>query len=123
MGKTALQLTVEELRQYQPNRNPPKRSGTERWEQAWKVARLAAHRLREVFGARRVVAFGSLAHRDWFSAWSDIDLAAWGIPDDEFYRAVASVTGLSADFEIDLVDAESCRPALRRVIEREGVDL
>lgn len=123
MAKTALHLTVEELQGYRPNREPSEWQETERWERAWKVARMAAQRLREAFGARRVVAFGSLAHRDWFSSWSDVDLAAWGIPDDQFYRAVASVTGLSSDFEVDLVDAESCRPALRRFIEREGVDL
>jgi predicted nucleotidyltransferase len=123
MARTALDLRAEELEAYRPDRKPDEWLETERWERAWKVARIAALLLREAFGARRVVAFGSLAHRDWFSPWSDVDLAAWGIPPDQFYRAVASVTGLSPDFEMDLVDAESCRPALRRFIEREGVDL
>jgi predicted nucleotidyltransferase len=70
-----------------------------------------------------VVAFGSLAHRDGFTLWSDIDLAAWGIPPDAFYRAVAAVTGISSEFKIDLVAPEDCPPSLRRVIEREGVSL
>jgi len=68
-----------------------------------------------------VVAFGSLAHRAWFSSWSDIDLAAWGIPPDQFYRAVAAVTGINSEFEVDLVDLEGCRPAVRQFIEREGI--
>jgi predicted nucleotidyltransferase len=123
MARTALDLRAEELEGYRPDREPAEWMEAERWERAWKVARIAARLLREAFGARRVVAFGSLAHRDWFSPWSDVDLAAWGIPPDQFYRAVASVTSLSPDFEMDLVDAESCRPALRRFIEREGVDL
>lgn len=70
-----------------------------------------------------VVVFGSLVRRDWFTPWSDIDLAVWGIPANQFYQAVAAVTGLSPDFEVDLVDAEDCSTSLRRTIEREGKEL
>jgi predicted nucleotidyltransferase len=123
MAKTALELTAKELQRYRPYRETDEREILKRWEQAWEVARAAARLLRERFGAHRVVAFGSLARREWFTLWSDIDLAAWGIPAQDFYRAVAKVTGISPDFEVDLVDPESCRPALRRVIEREGIEL
>ncbi len=123
MAKTALELTAEELRAYQPAGRRAEQQSQERWKRAWEVARTAADLLRERFGATRVVAFGSLVHQAWFTPWSDIDLAAWGIPASEFYRAVAIVTGLSSEFEIDLVDPETCRPALRRLIEREGVGL
>jgi len=58
--------------------------------------------LKESFGARKVVVFGSLAHRSWFTH-SDVDLAAWGIPDDRFYAAVGAVTGLSKEFKVALV--------------------
>ena len=95
----------------------------QRRRQAWKLAQQFATLLREQFGATRVVAFGSLAHQAWFSPWSDIDLAAWGIPDDQFYRAVAAVTGISPVFRVDLVDPEDCRPGVRRAIEREGIEL
>lgn len=130
MATTALDLTAEELRLYRPARESDEthpgghlRQATKRWERAWEVARKAGRLLYEEFGATRVVAFGSLAHRAWYSAWSDIDLAAWGIPADRFYRAVAAVTGVSSDFEVDLVDAENCRPAVSRCIEQEGIDL
>ena len=123
MVKTALDLTASELRTYRPGGKPTGQQVPERWERAWEVARIAARVLREQFGAARVVAFGSLAHRAWFGPWSDIDLAAWGLPPDRFYGAVAAVTGLSPDFEIDLVDPEGCRPAVRRSIEREGIAL
>ena len=123
MARTALDLTAEELRSYRPGRKPNKWQVAERWEQAWELARTAAHLLCERFGATRVVAFGSLAHRDWFSPWSDIDLAAWGIPADQFYKAVAVVTGISQDFHVDLVDPESCRLSVQQSIEREGIDL
>ena len=123
MTRTALDLTTEELRSYRPGRKFDDRQVAERWEQAWEFARMAARLLRERFGAARVVAFGSLAHRNWFSPWSDIDIAAWGIPADQFYRAVAAVTGISPDFQVDLVDPEDCRPSVRRSIELEGIDL
>jgi predicted nucleotidyltransferase len=84
---------------------------------------VAAEVLRQQFGATRVVAFGSLARRDWFTPWSDIDLAAWGLPPGAFYRAVAVVTGISPEFKLDLVAPEDCQPSLRHVIEREGVAL
>ena len=79
--------------------------------------------LRERFGATRVVAFGSLTRCEWFTPWSDIDLAVWDIPPDAFYRAVAAVTGLDPEFKADLVAPEDCQPSLRRVIDREGVAL
>jgi len=64
-----------------------------------------------------------LVHQGWFGPWSDIDLAAWGIPGNQFYRAVAAVSGISSDFKVDLVDPEDCRPAVRQMIEPEGIDL
>ena len=123
MGKTALDLTREEWRAYQPGDRPAGTQVGERWERAWRVARTAAAVLREQFGATRVVAFGSLAHRDGFTPWSDIDLAAWGISPGAFYRAVAVVTGISPEFKVDLVAPEDCLPTLRHVIEQEGVAL
>lgn len=123
MPKTALDLTTEELRSYQPGRRPNEWQVAERWERAWEFAQMAARLLREKFGATRVVAFGSLAHRDWFSLWSDVDLAAWGIPAHQFYRALAAVTGISQEFQVNLVDPEGCRLSVQQSIEREGIDL
>jgi hypothetical protein len=78
MGKTALALTREEWQTHRPGAKLDQDQVSERWERAWQVAPTAADMLRHQFGATQVVAFGSLARRDWFSPWSDIDLAAWG---------------------------------------------
>jgi len=94
MTRTALALTPEQWRTCRPRGRTDEEQAVERWELAWDVARTAATLLREEFGAGRVVVFGSLTHRAWFTPWSDIDLAAWGIAPDAFYRAVALVTGL-----------------------------
>lgn len=123
MDRTALALTREEWQDYHPGTTVDQNQLTSRWEGAWAVARTAAQLLRGQFGATRVVAFGSLARRDWFTPWSDVDLAAWGIPAQAFYQAVAAVTGLSPEFRVDLVAHEDCQPALRRVIEQDGIAL
>jgi predicted nucleotidyltransferase len=70
-----------------------------------------------------VILFGSLSAKRAFTRWSDIDLAAWGIPPEQFYAAVAMVTGLSAEFKLDLVDPQSCQPSLRAAIEQGGVEV
>ena len=123
MARTALDLTREEWRAYRLPDDLHKDRADERWERAFEVARRAAELLRLRYDATRVMAFGSLVHRPSFTPWSDIDLAAVDIPDDAFFRAVAAVTGLSAEFEIDLVDLRTCRAALRQQIEQEGIEV
>lgn len=121
MAKTALEMSRESWRAYRPSRRI--KPSTERWERAWEVARRVADLLRERFGATRVVVFGSLTRAEWFTEWSDVDIAAWGIPPGEFFRAVALVTGFSPEFKIDLIDPETCRPSLKERIEQEGIEL
>ena len=129
MAQTALDLSPEQWRSYRPghlmgagNAGQTKRLQRRR-RQAWRVARQAAELLRDQYDADKVVVFGSLVRDDWFTPWSDIDLAAWGIPPDRFYGAVAAVTGLSAVFKVDLIDLETCRPAVREAVARDGVEL
>jgi len=129
MTKTALDLTEDERSAYH-FAYPPGHRGkvtsreiATRKQQAWDAAKRAAELLRKGFGARRVVVFGSLVHERGFGAWSDIDLAAWGIPPELYYSAVGAVTGLFPSFKVDLVDIGDCRPTLRTVIEQEGIDI
>jgi predicted nucleotidyltransferase len=75
------------------------------------------------FDAEKVVLFGSLVGDSGFTLWSDIDLAAWGIPSTRFYEAVAAITGMSSKFKIDLVDPDTCRPGLKDAIEKDGIEL
>jgi uncharacterized protein len=129
MGKTVLELSPEERRSFQPaeaiRRRKLDRRGemVARRDKAWEIARIAAGLLKNEFGAERVVVFGSLAHEDWFTPWSDVDLAAWGIPPSRYFSAVAALIDLSTEMDIYLVDPESCSPRLRETIEREGIEL
>lgn len=99
------------------------RSLEQRRVQAWEVARRAARLLRDEFQATRVAAFGSLVRDGGFTPWSDIDLAVWGIAPEDTFRAVAAAMGLDPDIEVNVVDVETCRPSLRAVIDREGIEL
>ena len=109
-------------KQYHPFRKGGDESSVVTAEMARAVASALADELKGKFGASRVMLFGSLARGD-FHKWSDIDIAVCGVPLQNYYRAVAYVTGFSATFKIDLVDAEDCPESLRELIEREGVDL
>jgi uncharacterized protein len=91
--------------------------------QALGVARQAAALLKTQFGATAVLLFGSLAHEQWFTASSDIDLAAWHINPADYFRAVAYLQDISPEFSIDLVSLEDCKATLRTTILAEGKPL
>lgn len=129
MAKTALDIREDQWLAYDVGAATRRRlesadpRAQERWRQAQELARAAAQRLREEFGAQRIVLFGSATERSSFTRWSDVDLAVWGVPPERFYQAVARTTSLSAEIQVDLVDAQQCSEPLKEVIEREGVAL
>ena len=94
-----------------------------RHARAWEVAEQAAVLLKEQFGATQVALFGSTVHGHWFSATSDVDLAASGLASDDYFTAVARLQDLSSEFKVDLVALEHCKAELRESIAREGVIL
>jgi len=125
MAKTALDLTPEELKKYslKPKHQLNLAQRKRLTARAMRQARRAAELLKREFGASRVVLFGSLAHRLWFTQWSDIDLAVWGIASSEFYRAAGTVADLKTGFKIDVVDPADCHPLVRQEIEEDGIEL
>lgn len=122
-----IKATAEELAQYEATarqrRARSQRELTRRRACAQEVAQRAAQLLKKQFGATRVVLFGSLAHTATFTLWSDVDLAAWGLRPEDTFRAVQAVLALDPKIEVNLVDIETCRPAVSAAIEREGIEL
>ena len=94
-----------------------------RKDRAWKLARQAAKLLREKYNVKRVVVFGSLIHEGCFTKWSDVDIAAWGIPAHLTFRAIGDVLDLDKTQEINLVDVNTCQHSLLTLIELDGVDI
>lgn len=93
-----------------------------RQARAWQVARQAGRLLREAYGARTVWVFGSLA-RGCLDEASDIDLAAAGLPEAVYFRAVGELQALDPDFPVDLVRVEDAPEPLRKRVEAEGVEV
>jgi predicted nucleotidyltransferase len=127
-GDTAIQEVPpeEEFSAYLPHIRrrweARREEGERRRQEAWEAARQVAGLLRSRFGAERIVAFGSLVHPGLFSEHSDVDLAVSGIAAGDFFKAWA-VAGHACRFQLDLVDLHDCSPALRHLIEEEGVEL
>jgi predicted nucleotidyltransferase len=129
MSLTALNLPPEALKKYRPLEAIRRRRAKTRVEvskrrrRALTVARKAAKLLKEKFGAGKVILFGSLARSGSFTLYSDIDLAARGIPPERFFAASAAIEHVDLSFQIDLVELETCSPAMLRNIEKDGKDL
>jgi predicted nucleotidyltransferase len=99
------------------------RNRQQRLAKAWALAREAADLLRERFAAKRVVAFGSLIHPEYFHGRSDVDLAVWGLEEGDYLRAVAAVTGLDKEISVDLIAVEEAPKSLSDLIKAEGTSL
>lgn len=84
------------------------------------TARKAANVLRQQFGAKRVVLFGSVLG-DGFHETSDLDLAVWGLPESLYFKAIAQVDGLDG-FTIDLVEAQHAFSHIVDAIQ-QGIEL
>lgn len=83
----------------------------------FQLAREAAQILRETFGVSRVVLFGSILDEAAFHENSDLDLAVWDLPPEDYIKAVAQLLKLS-EFSIDLVPAESANSYVQAAIDR-----
>jgi predicted nucleotidyltransferase len=99
------------------------RAAEDQLSRAWEVARQATQVLRTRYGASRVRAFGSLVHPGRFHTDSDIDLAVEGLTACDYWDALADVLFLDDEIAIDLVDLDTCPPAIWARVELEGVDL
>jgi predicted nucleotidyltransferase len=129
MSLTALELSPEALKKYHPLEAIRKRRAkfsaeiAARRRRAMSAACKAAKLLKTEFGASEVILFGSLARRVGFTRWSDIDLASRGIPSEKYLSAMDTVLYLNPEFKIDLIELETCTPAMRHSIETEGKPL
>jgi predicted nucleotidyltransferase len=92
-------------------------------ENALHLAKEAAEILKQQFGAKRVVLFGSLLVSERFHERSDIDLAVWGLAEKDYYRSVGRLLSLDLEFNVDLIRIEWAPSKLAEAIEQEGIEL
>jgi predicted nucleotidyltransferase len=126
---TALELTRAGWQPYlaaacQHPPAPPQTAGQRAARQALlRRVRTAATLLKGEFGARRVLLFGSLAHRAWFTPDSDVDLAVEGVSSSDYWRAWRAAEECISDRQVDLIDLADASDSLKRAIQRYGVEL
>lgn len=127
MATPTLNISPDRLAQYRRtaiNRQNARVSKVKgRMKTAWRLARKAAKLLREQYHAERVAVFGSLLYEKRFTPWSDVDIAAWGIPAEQTFRAIGAVMDLDSSISINLVDVYACTSSMRKAIEKEAVDI
>ena len=86
--------------------------------------RRAAGVLKDQFGARQVILFGSLAGSAWYGATSDIDLAVEGLKGGKnYWQAWRAVEEIVNDRLVDLIEIEDASESLRQAIQRYGIEL
>ncbi|RPI88494.1 MAG: nucleotidyltransferase domain-containing protein [Chloroflexi bacterium] len=125
--KTASQLTPKEIEAYRQathrRKKQEEKALLQRKEKAWVLARQAAELLRDKFSATKVVVFGSLANDKYFTPWSDVDIAVWGLKMEDTFHAIGAVFDLSDEIALNLVDINTARRSILETIQKEGVDI
>jgi predicted nucleotidyltransferase len=126
---TALELTREGWQPYLKSAGhrptPPDLTLAERCARERLLDRIreAAALLKTRFGARRVILFGSLAHRAWFVPDSDVDLVVEGLAGDDYWQAWRLVEEIIGDRSVDLIEIETASASLLQAVQRYGVEL
>lgn len=126
---TARELSREDWKSYtelaKPERLLGRVSSQERSSRAQLLGRVrkAARLLKERFGVRRVILFGSLADDKWFRPDSDVDLAIEGLSPQAYWEAWRITEETIEDRTVDLIELEAAPASLRSMIEKHGIDL
>ena len=98
--------------------------GKRKLEELLPRLRKAAEVLKNQFGARRVLLFGSLAQPFWFREDSDVDLAVEGLKSSkDYWEAWQIVEEIIADRSVDLIEIETAGESLSHAIQRYGFEL
>lgn len=126
---TALELSREEWEPYlaaarrRPSPSALTADEQQERERLLQRVREAVAALKQRFGVRRAILFGSLASPVWFTPDSDVDLAVEGLAPSDFWEAWRVVEDIIADRPVDLIELETARPSLIEAIERYGIKL
>jgi len=127
---TALELTRDGWKGYlkgaKRRLTVPKLTATQKRKRGLLLRRVrkAAAVLKEQFGARRVILFGSFAGAGRYMATSDVDLAVEGLKGGKSYwQAWRIVEEIVEDHLVDLIEMEDAAESLRQAIRRYGINL
>lgn len=126
LHRTVSELTPAELEFYRQALRKRKRvkcQAPERLNRARKVARKAAKILKEQFGVKQVVLFGSTVQPSLFHIRSDVDLAVWGLDENLYFRAQGILLSIDPEISVDLIEFEFASHRMQNIILRDGKPL
>jgi len=83
----------------------------------------AAKKLKKKYNIRKIILFGSLAHKAWFNENSDVDLAVEGLSSNNYWQAWREVEDIITDRKIDFVDMSEIADPIKNIIQSEGIEL
>lgn len=81
-----------------------------------------SHILKNKYQINRVILFGSLAENKFYEH-SDIDLAVFGLNENNYLDVAEKACQIALPFKLDLIPIERASESLKRRIKLEGVDL
>ena len=90
-------------------------------QRAWAVAHRLAAVLYQDYGASKVAVFGSLAERERFTKYSDIDIVVWGISYNRCLDALWETEDLSSEFKIDIINFKTINRSFRERILSQAI--
>ncbi len=90
---------------------------------AWKAVYEVASLLYDEFCATKVAVFGSLAEPISFKKSSDIDMAVWGLSDNEHTKANSKVIDLRTGFKIDLINFDLTKGVFKERIQQKAIPI
>lgn len=91
--------------------------------EAMDKARKVAILLKERYGAKSVILFGSIVKSDYLHERSDIDLLVEGIKSEDFLRAGADAWRVTDPFDVDIIPAEIAHKNILKKALKEGIEL
>jgi predicted nucleotidyltransferase len=90
-------------------------------QRAWAVAHRLAAVLYQDYGASKVAVFGSLAERERFTKYSDIDIVVWGVSYNKCLDALWGTEDLGSEFKIDIINFKSINRSFRERILSQAI--
>ncbi|RJQ44450.1 MAG: hypothetical protein C4538_10550 [Nitrospiraceae bacterium] len=88
-------------------------------DRAGKVAIL----LKEKYGAKRVIIFGSSVRKAYMHEGSDIDLLVEGIKKEDFLHAGFDACTAAVPFDVDIIPIETAHAYIVEAAIRDGMEL
>ncbi len=86
-------------------------------------AKKVAVLLKEKYGAKRVILFGSITRKAYLHEGSDIDLLVEGIKKDELLHAGFDACVVAAPFDVDIIPLETAHKEIVDAAKEKGMEL